>query len=207
MATSVIIPGIQKTRDELMKEMLNKRSKTLQEYTIEGAIGDAIKYHGACSMDAGISYAQKSIQSYEDLGIKKFSEIQNALGIARSASESFTIGALTSLVVSEKVLDEFAKKLTDYKGQTDSTKAEQTALIQNINSLIASTKDGDLRKEASKLDEDLKTAMFNCASTTGAEKSANFSLLDAQQIRARDFAKKVDAMNVQLLIELKKLSK
>ncbi len=207
IATSVIIPGIQKARSELLKEILNKRSKTLEEYTIEGAIADVISYHGACSLDTGISFAQKSIQSFDDMGIKKFNEIQNELGIARSASESFTIGPLASLVVSEKVLDDFAKKLTEYEAKTDSSKQEQKTLRNNIGTLIASAKDGDLRKEASKLDEDLKVAMFNFASAAGAEKSNNFSLLDAQQIRARDFAKKVGAKNTDIFIEVKKLAK
>lgn len=207
IATSVIIPGIQKTRSDLLGNILKKRSQPLTEYTIEGAIADAITYHGCCSMDTGISYAQKSIQSYDDIGIKRFNEIQNELGIARSASESFTIGPLTSLVVSEKLLDAFAKKLTEHKGETDPSKQEQKTLIANIDNLIASAKDGDLRKEASKLDEELKVAMFNFASTTGSEKSNNFSLLDAQQISARDFAKKVDAKNTVLLLEVKKLAK
>lgn len=207
VATSVIIPGIQKSRNEFHKEILNKRSKLLEEYTIEGAIADAITYHGYCSMDTGIAYAQKSIQSYEDVGIKRFTELQKELGVARSASESFTIGPLTSLVVSGKVLDDFAKKLLEYKGKTDSIKKEQKTLIDTIDNLITSAKDGDLRKEASKLDEDLKVAMFNFASATGADKSNNFSLLDAQQIRARDFAKKVDAKNTEIFTEVKGLAK
>ena len=61
VATSVIVPGIQQRRADLLKELMDKRSKTLTEYTIEGAIADAIMYHGACSLDAGIAYAQKSI--------------------------------------------------------------------------------------------------------------------------------------------------
>ncbi|MDP3110767.1 MAG: hypothetical protein Q8M71_01540 [Thermodesulfovibrionales bacterium] len=203
LATSVIIPGIQKTRSDLLKEILNKRSKKIDEYTIEGAIADAIAYHGACSMDTGISYAQKSIESYGDIGIKRFNEIQNELGIARSASESFTIGPLTSLVVSEKVLDDFAKKLEDYEKKTDSKNKEQEKLITNIATQKESATKGDLRKEAKDLDEKLKEAMFNFASTTGAEKSNNFSLLDAQQIRARDFARKVAAKNTEILTELK----
>lgn len=117
IATSVIIPGIQKTRSDLLKEILHNRSKTLEDYTIEGAIADAIKYHGACNMDTGISYAQKSIQSYDDLGIKKFIEIQKELGIARSASESFTIGPLTSLVVSEKCLMTLQRNCPNIKGK------------------------------------------------------------------------------------------
>lgn len=84
ITTSVIIPGIQKTRSALLKEMLNKRTKDLSEYTIEGAIADAIEYHGACSMDTGISCAQKSIQSFDDVGIKKLNEFINKPGTTKN---------------------------------------------------------------------------------------------------------------------------
>ena len=63
LATSVIIPGIEKSRSEIYNDILNKRKNTIADYTIERAIADAIRYHGACSMAAGISYAQQSIQS------------------------------------------------------------------------------------------------------------------------------------------------
>ena len=208
ISTSVIIPGIEKTRSELLEEILKKRSKTLEVYTIEGAIADVIKYHGACSMDTGISYAQKSIQSYGDIGIKRFNEVQNMLGTARSASESFTIGPLTSLVVSEKVLDDFANKLSEYKKKTDSSKPEQKTLIDNLKIIIGfANKNGELREEALKLDGDLKVAIFNFASATGAEKSDNFSKLETQQISARDFAKRIDAKNTEVYLEVQKISK
>ncbi len=84
ITTSVIIPGIQKTRSALLKEMLDKRTKNLSEYTIEGAIADAIEYHGACSMDTGISCAQKSIQSFDDVGIKKLNELINKPGTTKN---------------------------------------------------------------------------------------------------------------------------
>lgn len=86
VATSVIVPAIQKQRAEILVEIQNKRVEPnklgIEVYTIEGAIADAIRYHGACSMDAGISFAQKSIQSFDDVGLKtmeanivKFNEI------------------------------------------------------------------------------------------------------------------------------------
>ncbi len=90
VATSVIVPAIQKQRAEILVEIQNKRvgpnKLGLTEYTIEGAIADAIRYHGACSMDAGISFAQKSIQSFDDVGLKtmeanivKFNELSKKM--------------------------------------------------------------------------------------------------------------------------------
>lgn len=97
--------------------------------------------------------------------------------------------------------------MPEYKGKTDPSKREQKTLIDNIDNLIASAKNGDLRKEASKLDEELKVAMINFVFATDAEKSNNLSLLNAQQIKARNFAKKVDAKNTEILIKMKELAK
>lgn len=83
IATSIIIPGIQSTRKTFLKEIMDKRTKPIQEYTIEGAIADAITYHGYCSMDTGISFAQKSIQSYDDLGMTEFLKIQKQIEEAK----------------------------------------------------------------------------------------------------------------------------
>lgn len=208
VATSVIIPGIQKSRNEFHKEILKKRKNTLEDYTIEGAIADAITYHGYCSMDTGIAYAQKSIQSYDDIGIKRFNELQRELGVARSPSELFTIGPLASLVVSEKVLDDFKGQLNEYKARVnklDRTILEQNALNVRYNDLVNEVSDnGNLRKEAQELDNELKTAIFNFASASGASKSDSFSLLESQQIKARNYAKKIEAKNTEFLIELRK---
>jgi hypothetical protein len=208
IATSVIIPGIQKSRNEFHKEILNKRSKLLEEYTIEGAIADAITYHGYCSMDTGIAYAQKSIQSYDDIGIKRFNELQRELGVARSASESFTIGPLASLVVAGKVLEDFEKQLNEDKiriNKLDLSKDKQKDVKIKYDALLKATsdKEGDLRKEAQALDDELKTAIFNFASATGASKSDSFSVLESQQIKARNYAKKIEAKNTDFRIELR----
>lgn len=206
IATSVIIPGIQNTRSDLLTAIMNKRSMPLSEYTIEGAIADAIKYHGACSMDTGISYAQKSIQSFDDIGIKRFTGIQNELGIARSASEAIAIGPLASLVVTGKKLDDFKNKLnTEYKNKINFLKKDENFnLIEKYESLEKSTTtDGDLRNETIRLDEELTSKMFDYAHATGAQKTDKFSLLESQQIMAKDFVRKIEAINAEFLVELK----
>lgn len=71
VATSIIVPSIHLRRKEILDEIVKKRKQDLDVYTVEGAIADAIRYHGACSMDAGISQASKSIQLYQDIGIER----------------------------------------------------------------------------------------------------------------------------------------
>ncbi len=208
IATSVIIPGIQKSRADLLKEIEKKRSRAVEEYTVEGAIADAISYHGACSMDTGVAYAQKSIQSYDDIGIKRFTAIQAELGIARSVSESFMLGPISSLVVTEKVLDNFSTKLDEYGGKIDSSQKSHKSIAKLHKELVtAIAKDGSLRKRAIALDKRLKVAIFNYASAIGSEKSKYLNTLKEQQIDATTFSREIETKNTELLVELKKLEK
>jgi hypothetical protein len=187
VATSVIVPGIQQRRADLLKEFMDKRTKSLADYTIEGAIGDAITYHGACSLDAGIAYAQKSIQAFDDIGIKRFAAIQNQVGIARTTLESFTT-PLGSLLVCEKILGEFGQKLAEYKTKVDPSNPEQTPLSNMLNDLLnPSSQGGELRKEARQLDAELKDRMLDYAAATGAAKADSVTKLEAQQIKAKIF--------------------
>lgn len=208
IATSIIIPGIQKSRSDILKDILKNRAKPIEEYTIEGAIAEAIVYHGACSMDTGIAYAQKSIQSYDDIGILRFKSIQTELGAARSASELFAVGSTPSLVSSEKSLNAFTKKLIEYKDKIDPSKPAHKKISDTFKNLEeSSATDGALRKEAISLDEALKTAMFNYyASATDSEKSDLFTLLEVQRIKAKDFARKIDKNEKDLLKDINGLT-
>jgi len=203
VATSVIVPGFQQKRADLLKEMSGKRKLDVAEYTVEGAVADAINYHGACSLDAGIAYAQKSIVAYEDIGIKRFVAVQEQVGIARATLESFT-APIGAAVVATKVLDDFVKKIPEYRGKADKS---QTELLAMLNSLEESAKTGALRKEAADLDQDFKDKMLAYAAATGPDKSDSLTVLDAQQSQARGFARKLDARSTEILVELKKSTK
>ena len=203
VATSVIVPGFQQKRADLLKELSEKRSKSLADYTVEGAIADAINYHGACSLDAGIAYAQKSIAAYEDIGIKRFVAVQEQVGIARATVESFT-APIGAAVVATKVLDDLLKKIPEYKSKTDKS---QTDLLAMLNALEESAKTGALRKEATDIDQEFKDKTLAYAAAAGAEKSDALTQLDAQQSKARGFARKLDAKITEILVELKKSTK
>lgn len=208
VASSVIVPGIQQRRAEVLKELMEKRSKTLEQYTVEGAIADAITYHGACSLDAGIAYAQKSIQAFDDIGVKRLVSIQNQVSSARTILASAT-SPLGEVIVSQKILDDFGKKMAEYQAKVDPAKPEQKPVFDMAKNLVdASGKDGALRAEATHLDEVLKAKMVDyVAATTDAERSASLALLEKQQGEARNFARTLEAKQTEILIEFKKLSK
>ena len=55
VATSIIIPGIEMVRKKHFDQMILRRKQPIEEYSVEGAIADVVAYHGACSMDEGLS--------------------------------------------------------------------------------------------------------------------------------------------------------
>ncbi len=216
MTTSVIIPAVQARRKDILTEMLKRRSDNLSKYTIEGAVADAIRYHGACSIDAGIVQAAKSIQSFEDVGIERFTRLQERLGVARSASAAFQLEPLTAVISASNVLDEVVEQLETYEKRLAKLSSQDTAhsaLKQSLSALRASAEksaspsSGSLRERANVLDEGLKTLMFEYAASTGLEKTAAFNKIKAQQIEASRFAEHVRVKGVDLRFELEKLEK
>jgi hypothetical protein len=118
------------------------------------------------------------------------------------------MGQISSVIVAEKVLDDFSAKLSEYKWKVDSAQVAQQPLLKMLTDLEAAiAKEGALQKEAATLDEDLKVVMLNYVSAVGAEKTNSYPALEAQQIKAREFSRKIEAKNNELLIEMKKLNK
>ena len=200
ITTSVIIPGIQNRRNEILQNILSKREEPLSNYTIQGAIADVIKYHGACSMDTGIAYAQKSIQAYEDIGLTRSLETQENLKLMRSLSEPSALKVDRELVAATTKLNEFSSTISEY---LKLVKPEQTPLHNKLLQLKNSSTDGELRTKASLLDSELKELLINYFSTKGVEKSKQYSLLEAQQIKVEAFIKDLEAENAMALAEVK----
>ncbi|NJL58812.1 MAG: hypothetical protein HC887_03345 [Desulfobacteraceae bacterium] len=66
---------------------------------------------------------------------------------------------------------------------------------------------GDLHEEAKKIDDELKTAIFDFASATGTNKSDKFGILDSQQLKARNYVKKIEANKTKILAEIQQFLK
>lgn len=67
----LVATGIDERRKELKNEMKEKRKADITVYTVEEAVGDAILYHGACSMDSGLDEAAKKMRIDYNLGMKQ----------------------------------------------------------------------------------------------------------------------------------------
>ncbi len=61
LVTSVIIPGIDRQRADLRNDIVAKSCASISDYPLTLAISEAIRYHGACSADVGISASGQAI--------------------------------------------------------------------------------------------------------------------------------------------------
>lgn len=68
LASYVVVPGIDRRRAEVLKEIHILRAQPIADYTVQAAIHDAAKYHGACALDVGLDAARDSIQLVDNPG-------------------------------------------------------------------------------------------------------------------------------------------
>lgn len=102
LATSVIVPGIERRRATLLADIASKRCYSLETYTVMYALRDAVAYHGACMIDVGIAEAGKIISQTDDPGIKNltaslrhYAQMQSMMNIAANGGKKEFTGTDT----------------------------------------------------------------------------------------------------------------
>lgn len=118
VVTSVIVPALNQRREEIHNEILAKRNQPISQYTVEAAVADAIKYHGACSINEGIAYAEKSLASFEDVGLSKLSESLEKFRVIRErVSEVEALKGETPNKLAAQVITESTVTLGDINSE------------------------------------------------------------------------------------------
>lgn len=74
MLVSVIASGIDMKRSEIANELGNKRLNGIDNYSLETAVADGIRYAGACSLVEGTKKAKERIAEAGVLGIHQIEE-------------------------------------------------------------------------------------------------------------------------------------
>jgi len=211
VTTSVIIPAFQERRKRILQEILVKRNQDIAIYTVEGAIADAINYHGACSIDAGVSEAQKSLHKFSDVGLAELQKVQAELTSSR------TLIALIWL--EDGVLTKFESKLKDYQSQANALKqsSEKDQLLIDIKKEIDksakdntdATKNGEYRTKASTIDNNLPDLYkkYTLAISNGSDSDKKIALtnLQAQQFEAGLFQENLNSISNQISSRIEKL--
>lgn len=71
LATEVIVDGIEMRRQRIRDDlMLRRQNADIRAYTVQAAILDAVRFHGACTIVEGLREASQSIQTTRDPGLK-----------------------------------------------------------------------------------------------------------------------------------------
>jgi len=92
VAVSVLVPGIDERRRQLLGAIMRKRSPSavagiggitvsVDAYTMEAALRDVAEYHGACSILAGLDYAKDSIREVRNPGIATMNQTLASLRV------------------------------------------------------------------------------------------------------------------------------
>jgi len=95
--TSIISKGIRKRRDDIRESIDAQRAKGVADYTVERAIGDALHYHGACSIVAGLEEADTTLSQSAGLDVLR-DNLQRAVAIRTLASQVNAAPAAASAV-------------------------------------------------------------------------------------------------------------
>lgn len=111
LSIEVVTKGLTARREVMFQTMRRNWNVSLNEYSVEAAIGDALDYHGACTVIAGLEEASDSISTVSDPGLttltrafKAFGEARRALdgGVARATRGN--VSPLTSYAQADKAL-------------------------------------------------------------------------------------------------------
>jgi hypothetical protein len=87
LTTNLIVDGIEARRSEYVKDINAKRASGLDDYTLEGAIADALHYHGLCSMISGLQYASRHIRMTVDPGMNSAMRILDRFNTLKAIAD------------------------------------------------------------------------------------------------------------------------
>jgi hypothetical protein len=170
LATRVIVPGIEKRRRSIMAEIESNRSsgqqpQSISTYTVERAIQDADRFHGACSLVSGIDEAAVSLNPGLKAIGQSLAELRNvnllanpntlkndastALSallkgavvgkVAASTTESTSNAPLAAVGKLALAFNDLADKLAAATAQTQSAGAKTPAGKQQLKLLLDGT--------------------------------------------------------------------
>ena len=98
--------GIEARRREIYTSIKTKQSNDLKTYTVEEAVKDAIDYHGACSLTAGLLKLGLSLERAENPGITQAEKIlAKAQGMVALVNRGSYSNELLAKLSSDKIGD------------------------------------------------------------------------------------------------------
>lgn len=80
-AFELVSKAIRSVREKTIKNIRdNRANKGIREYTLDGAVADALRYHASCNVMAGLEEASEAVTRDRDPGLKRLSELLQDAG-------------------------------------------------------------------------------------------------------------------------------
>jgi hypothetical protein len=80
-AFELVSKAIRSIREKTLKHIHDARlNKGIREYTLDGAVGDTMRYHATCNVMAGLEEASDAVTRERDPGLKRLSELLQGVG-------------------------------------------------------------------------------------------------------------------------------
>ena len=197
VTTSIITPAIQQRRAAIHDDIIAKRGKTMAEYTVEGAVADALLYHGACSIDAGLRQAQKGVESFEDVGLDQLSESLDKLNRTRLMSNTSELLDPANTQKGMTVVEKARATLAELKAPVEKAAKNVPTLQTSYDSVSAKLQDGgEYAKKAVELDNTLSELLGSIYGAEESERLSGYDGLARRHKEAQEFKRNVeDAVN------------
>lgn len=86
-AALVIVPGIEQRREVIEHTVRGRFGSSISTYTLEAALQDGLRYHGACSLLAGLQQAGVAMREVRNPGLGAVNETLRQLSVTRRLFE------------------------------------------------------------------------------------------------------------------------
>lgn len=84
----VLVSGFEKVRERDLREITNRKDCQVEQYSVMAGVGDALKYHGACSLLTGLSEAAQAIDRADQPGLETMRrQLSDLQSISAQASQ------------------------------------------------------------------------------------------------------------------------
>lgn len=80
-AFELVSKAVRAVREKTLKQIRDDRmNKDIRDYTLDGAVADAMRYHATCNVMAGLEEASDAVTRERDPGLKRLSELLQDVG-------------------------------------------------------------------------------------------------------------------------------
>ena len=84
----VLSSAFEERRNKLRAEMLERNGKSIHAYTVERAVADALRYHDACSLVAGLEEVALQQGRGDDIGLKRLMDLLKQLSGSNNSEKT-----------------------------------------------------------------------------------------------------------------------